>query len=198
MDWVILLQMSKLRPQAFEWHAWGPLLVNGRTRMRTDVSLPLCSRPHCRDSLLSSIGTHSNLSNHCCQRVSVLLFTLRVKCCSLGRHLAISHVAVTSQRSLASHLKSFTSLLKLDQLHFLLGDSSSRLKPSSFWLSSFLEFSLQLALPLSGPSPILLTRNWFFSLSCFSPNLESFKLSFVGTPNPRPNPPLAWFQIPSA
>lgn len=131
--------------------------------MRTHVSLPPCSRPHCHDSLLSSIGTDSNLSNHCCQRVSVLLFTLRVKCCSLGRRLAVSHVAVTSQGSLASHLKSFTSLLKLDQLRFLLGDSSSRQEPSSFWLSSFLEFSLQLALPLSGPSPILLTRNWFLS-----------------------------------
>lgn len=165
--------------------------------MRTDVSLPLCSRPHCHDSLLSSIGTDSNLSNHCCQRVSVLLFTLRVKCCSLGRHLAVSHVAIISQRCLASHLKSFTSLLKLDQRHFLLGDSSSRQEPSSFWLSSFLEFSLQLALPLSGPPPYSSPETGF-SFSCFSPNLDSFKLSFLGTPNPRPDLPLAQFQIPSA
>lgn len=138
--------------------------------------IALSSRPHCQDPFLSSIWTHPNPWNPSRQRVSPLFFTVSVKCDSW----AVLQVVLTSQKGSAFHLKSSTAEAWPTTL---LDDPRSRWEQSSFWLSSLLQFSLEIAL-----SPRLLTAGTGFCLSCFSLNLDSLKWSFICTPNLRPDP----------
>lgn len=138
--------------------------------------IALSSRPHCQDPFLSSIWTHPNPWNPSRQRVSPLFFTVSVKCDSW----AVLQVVLTSQKGLAFHLKS--SLLKLDPLHFLMTPILDENKV----LSGFPP-SCNSVWKLPFP-PGLLTAGTGFCLSCFSPNLDSLKWSFLCTPNLRPDP----------
>lgn len=127
--------------------------------MKPCASLPLSSRPHCHNSLLSSLWTHPNQAKPYCQNPGLFFFIRRWNM-TLGRaHCWFTYRANFTEKS-GFHLKSSNSLLKLNQLYFLLdGPSLDKNKVFLAFLLTGIQFGNWI------PSLMLIPATGF-SLSC--------------------------------
>lgn len=157
--------MSKPRFQVFEWHAWGPLLVNGRTEMRPCVSLSLPLLGHTTVARFSPPEELIPVSRAAAVRGQVLYSPPPGGNAVLQAGTMPFYMPRQLHREVWLPILSFPPrLLKLDQTHFLLDDSGSRQERGSFWLSSSGNSVWKFPSPSTPHTP----HTWNYFLSGFS------------------------------